>query len=212
MKLLSLFILAFALSACGNNSEATSAETIAAQMTITKALPTLTGEYVWDVDTTTSTLSFEATHNGDTFTGTIGTFDAAVRLNPMVPEGGEIHAVMGLKSLDAKDDDRNANLPTKDWFNVAAFPTAQFVSKDISRVSEGQFAANGQLTIKGVSRPITLLFGLNEKDNAVIAKGKANLIRTDFNLGESSDFQDESWVGFPVRVFVYIEAQRKQAQ
>ena len=214
MKFLSICVLAFVLCACGNQSAATPSETApvtsSTPPSIAKTLPTLTGDYVWDVNHSASTLTFEAIHNGDTFTGTINDFDVAIRLNPNAPaEGGEIHAVMGLKSLDAKDDDRNANLPTKDWFHLAMFPTAEFVSKDISLVSENQFSAKGELTIKGISKPITLLFSLNEVNNGVIAKGEANIIRTDYKLGDSADFKDESWVGFPVRVLVSIEATRK---
>lgn len=214
MKFLSVYSLAFILCACGNQSAATPSETApitsSTSAPIAKALPTLTGNYVWDVNHSASTLTFEAIHNGDTFTGTISDFDAAIRLNPHAPaEGGEIHAVMGLKSLDAKDDDRNANLPTKEWFHLAMFPTAEFVSTDISLVSENQFSAEGELTIKGISKPITLLFNLKEVNNGVIAKGEANILRTDYNLGESADFKDESWVGFPVRVLVSIEARRK---
>lgn len=212
MRFIYLLAFAFTLCACGNNSAATSQEdNTSARASLTQALPTLTGDYVWDIDHGASTLTFEAEHNGETFTGTIGNFDSAIRLNPSAPESGEIHAVIGLKSLDAKDDDRNANLPTQDWFHIEQFPTAKFMSKDISLTSDGQYSATGQLTIKGVSKPITLLFSLNEVDNAVIAKGVANILRTDFNLGESSDFKDESWVGFPVRVLVSIKASRKMA-
>ena len=202
--LASLTLLTF--GACGSASDAKSFEMSEAAKADFATLPNLTGEHVWNVDMSKSSLTFSGKHNGDVFTGKISQFKAAVKLNPTDPKGAEIHAVMSLAGIDIGDDDRNANLPTEDWFHISAFPTARFSSTNIKKVQNETYAAQGMLTLKGVSKPITLLFDLSFQDNDVIATGEANLMRTDFNLGQGSDFKDESWVSFPVVVNMTLYA------
>lgn len=194
------------LTGCsGGTDNIANAETIAA---ISANLPQLTGEHVWTVDRSQSQLQFRAEHNGDQFTGDFGLFDAAIKLDLANPESGEIHAVIDLSSIDAKDDDRNANLPSKAWFDMAAFPLATYSARDISGDLASGYTANGTLSIKGVKRPVTLLFKVQEEGGVATASGTARFSRMDFNLGTGSDFETEDWVKFPIEVLVKITASR----
>lgn len=194
------------LSACSNgaNNEA-SAETVAA---LSSALPKLSGENVWTVDRAQSKLQFIAEHNGDKFTGNFGMFDSAIRLDLDNPAGGEIHAVIDLSSVDAKDGDRNSNLLSKAWFDIKSYPLATYSASDISGSAVAGFIANGMLSIKGIERPVTLTFTVTENGNTAIANGTANFSRTDFNVGTGSDFETEEWVKFPVEVAINLVATR----
>ncbi len=216
LRSISLISCGLILSACGDTSNATSNEAdsqTTSDMSLVKPsvtlpeLPVLSGAHVWDMNAKESHLSFEATHNGDVFTGRVGQFKTAIKLNPEDPTDAEIYAVMSIASLDAGDADRNANLPSQNWFDLKTFPTADFVSKSVVKLNGNQFKSDGILTIKGISKPITLLFELMPSDNSIIAKGGVTLQRYDFKLGEGSDFADESWVKFPVRVVFEIMAQ-----
>ena len=202
----SALITAPFLTACSGAVDNTaSAETVAA---LSSQLPELSGEHVWSVDRSQSKLEFLAEHNGDKFTGNFAAFEAAVKLDLDNPESGEIHAVIDLSSIDAKDDDRNANLPTKAWFDMTSFPLASYSTSDISGSKAEGFTANGILSIKGIERPVELSFTVNEDGNTAKANGTARFSRMDFDIGTGSDFETEEWVKFPIEVLVSITATR----
>lgn len=199
-------LLMTALSGCSAGSDnAANAETLTA---VTSSLPVLSGDNIWSVDRSLSKLQFIAEHNGDKFTGSFGTFDAAIKLDLDNPEGGEIHAVIDLSSVDAKDDDRNANLPSKAWFDVKSFPLATYSSNDIKSSPNGGYIANGELSLKGMKQPVTLNFSVETTGDTAIASGTARFSRTDFSIGTGSDFETEEWVKFPVEVLVSMTATR----
>lgn len=170
-------------------------------------VPVLTGDNVWAVDKDKSAVTFDAYYNGE-FTGEFTRFDAAIRLNPAAPQTGEIHAVVDLSSVKTKDTDVANNLPMAAWFNTKAFPVATFKSDTITAAGDDAFSAAGELTLKGISKPVVLNFTLNVTGDTATAEGTIAMNRTDFNVGTGSDFKDESWVKFPVRANMTITANR----
>ena len=195
--------LVVACSSGGDNQA--SAETVS---NIASKLPALSGQHVWKVDRGASKLEFRAEHNGTVFTGNFGTFDAAINLDLADPSTGEIQAVIDLSSVDAKDDDRNANLPSKAWFDVKSFPLATYRSTDISGSPEDGYSADGILSLKGIERPVVLKFKVTAEDKTAKAIGTARFSRSDFNVGTGSDFATEEWVKFPIEVLVSVTAAR----
>ena len=194
------------MAACSSGTDVNASEvTVAA---LTEKLPNLTGDHVWNVDRSQSKLQFRAEHNGDKFTGNFGTFDSVVKLNLDDPSGGEIHAVIDLASIDAKDDDRNANLPSKAWFDMKSYPLATYSATEITGCRADGYVANGMLSIKGIERPVQLRFTVDENDGTAKASGTANFMRQEFNLGTGSDFETEEWVKFPIEVLVSVSAKR----
>lgn len=194
------------LCACSSGGDNTAnAETLNA---VSSELPQLTGDNIWLVDRSQSKLQFQAEHNGEKFTGKFSIFDAAIKLDLDNPEDGEIHAVIDLTSIDAKDDDRNANLPSKAWFDVKSFPLATYSAREITGNLTSGYTANGLLSIKGVERPVSLNFTVQTDDDKALASGTARFLRTDFSIGTGSDFETEEWVKFPIQVLVNITATR----
>ncbi len=204
MKFITGLAAAVMLCACS----ASSAPNTTTQSNLAGELPALTGEYVWTMDEAASALTFSAVHNSREFKGKFGEFSAAIKLNPANPANGEIHAIIGLASVDAGDRDRNANLPGKDWFYIESFPTATFVSKDIRALSGDNYEARGNLTLKGVEKPLSLTFSLSIDGNTALAKGGVTFSRRDFGIGEGPDFETEDWVKFPVSVSIDVTASR----
>lgn len=193
------------LAACSNGGASASESDPAAVSALTEQLPELSGDYVWDVDLSQSTVEFEANYNG-AFTGKFTAFDAVISLNSDAPEGGEIHAIVDLSSVSTKDSDVKSNLPTADWFNVAAHPYATFSSTNISALGGGNYSAKGEMTLKGISKPVDMTFSLSIEGDEAMASGGFDLNRMDFNVGSGSDFKTEEWVKFGVKVTVEIVA------
>lgn len=197
---------AVTLTACGaaNGTEATGATLPPA---FTGQLPALSGDHVWTIDPAASKLSFEADYNGF-FTAGFTRFGAAIKLDPSAPENGEIYAVVDTASFRADNRDVMNNLPMAAWLDTKTHSAATFNSKDITKSGENRYAAKGDLTLKGITKPAVLTFDLNINDDRAVAEGILTVNRMDYNVGTGSDFKDESWVKFPVKIIVRIEARR----
>lgn len=59
-------------------------------------------------------------------------------------------------SIDTKNSDRDAHLKSDDFFNAEQFPKLKFVSNSITKVEDNEYKMKGDLTIRDVTKPITL--------------------------------------------------------
>ncbi len=206
------------ISACeagqGKKHSDTKVSQTAQSAALAAQLPSLTGGNGWTVDSSKSSVKFRALHNGSAFIGDFSAFAAAVNLDLSDPSGGEIYAVIDLASVDANDDDRNANLPSDAWFDIAAHPVATYRATDITGTLADGFVASGTLNIKGISRAVELEFKVTETNdaNAITAYGEASFSRLDFKVGEGADFVNEYWVKFPIDVLINITARKSTTQ
>ncbi len=198
------FIMIAACSVESNSGEITPNNDI----NLEASLPVWEGDFVWDLVDADSQLKFKAVHNSREVEGRFGHFDAVIRLNPDAPETGEIHAVIGLASVDAGDNDRNANLPGGEWFDIKKHPLATFKSSDIRAIGGGNYEAKGNLTLKGITQPVHLTFALTVDGEDATAMGGVTFSRRLFNVGSGPDFETEDWVKFPVEVMFELKAVR----
>jgi polyisoprenoid-binding protein YceI len=108
----------------------------------------------WNVDVSHSSVSFVARHLMVTkvrgrftdFAGTITVGDE--------PEQSKVEATVQMVSVTTGDDGRDGHLRTNDFFDIEQFPTMSFVSTSI--VPNGSdYTMNGDLTIKGVTKPVS---------------------------------------------------------
>ena len=158
----------------------------------------------WTVDYADSHLRFIGQEGDTKFTGAFRKFTVAVDFDPDRPEAGKISAVIDTGSATAGNADRDAYLPQADWFYVKKFPQARFVSDSIRKTATG-YAATGNLTIKDNARPVTLNFTLTPEGDHMRVKGQADLVRTDFKVGEGQ-WQNENYVKFAVTVSIALAA------
>ncbi|HZT94704.1 MAG TPA: YceI family protein [Gaiellaceae bacterium] len=101
----------------------------------------------WSADPVHSHVSFEIAYAGtNTFRG--GFREYSVTLNDGVLEGSAQVA-----SVDVKDEQLNGHLLTPDFFDAGRFPEISFTTGDFE---------HGELTIKGVTRPVTISASVSE--------------------------------------------------
>lgn len=153
-----------------------------------------------------SRIGFSASQGGDPFTGSFPGFTTRIDFDPDAPEKGHIEATIPLARVSVEGKDRQEAITGEDWFNIGKFPEARFVSRSITRGKEaGQYVAEGDLTLKGVTQPVTLPFTLNVAGNEATAKGTLTLKRNLFKVG-TGDFAGEDWIGHDVKIDVTIVA------
>ena len=72
------------------------------------------------------------------------------------PERSSVNVTIQAASVDTSERDRDTHLRTGDFFDVEKFPTLTFNSTRVTRKSNDSFDVTGDLTIHGVTRPVTL--------------------------------------------------------
>jgi polyisoprenoid-binding protein YceI len=126
-----------------------SAETAAATPTET-TLPTGT----WKVDPVHSSVEFQVKHLGiATVKGQFKEFEGTLEIGP---DGALAHGTVKTASVDTREPQRDEHLRSADFFEVDTYPEIGFRSTAIRPAGQDELEIDGELTIHGVTRPITL--------------------------------------------------------
>jgi polyisoprenoid-binding protein YceI len=159
----------------------------------------------WQIDPAHSMLTFTGDQNGEKFSGGFKKFTAQISLDPDHPETGKISVSVDTGSAFAGSSDRDELLPQKEWFDVGAFPQAQFTSTSIRKISEASYEATGTLSIKGISKNLVLPFTLAPEGPYWHATGHILVMRSDFGVGLGM-FKGENYVKNAVDVAIDLMA------
>jgi polyisoprenoid-binding protein YceI len=129
--------------------------TIAAGATGTVQLATGT----WAIDPVHSTIGFSVRHlMVSKVRGTFDTFTGAI----VVAEDGtpSVTAEIAVDSINTRNEQRDAHVRSADFFDAEKFPTATFTSTGV-RPAGDTYLLDGDFTLKGVTKPVTLELEFN---------------------------------------------------
>jgi polyisoprenoid-binding protein YceI len=149
-------------------------------------------------DQSAGRLEFSATQAGAKFTGTFTRFRVALDFDPAHPASGRLDVSVEVSSLDTQDPERDEILRGPDFFRADEHPQAIFHAGRFERAGDG-WRAPGDLTIRGVTRPVPVTFTLAPGADFSIMKGSASLNRLAFGLGQG-EWASTEWVGDEVDV------------
>lgn len=111
----------------------------------------------WTLDPSHSEVSFSVRHMMiSKVRGTFGVKSATL-VAPENPLEAKVEASVDVASVDTKDSGRDEHLRSADFFDVEKYPTMDFVSTGV-RVEGDDFLVDGDLTIRGVTKPVTFEF------------------------------------------------------
>jgi polyisoprenoid-binding protein YceI len=102
-----------------------------------------------EVDFSVSHLSISNVH------GRFGKIDATLVYDAADVTKSTVKATIDISTVKTGEDGRDNHLKTPDFFDVASFPTATFVSTGVAK-SGSNLIVNGNLTLHGVTKPVTL--------------------------------------------------------
>lgn len=144
----------------------------------------------YKVETTHAQIIVGISHFGfNDYFGTLSGVDGKLEIDPARPAAASIDVTVPISSLTTSSETLDGTLQSADWFNAAEFPTARFVSTAVTPTGAGTARIEGNLTLHGVTKPITLEAtfvgsGLNPMNQAVTvgfsATGKID--RTEFGI------------------------------
>jgi polyisoprenoid-binding protein YceI len=137
----------------------------------TAATQTLLPTGTWTVDAVHSGVEFQVKHLGiatvkGVFTEFEGTFE-------ITSEGANANGSVQVASVDTREPQRDGHLRSADFFDAEQYPQITFQSTAIGLTDEGEFDLDGDITIHGVTRPVTLRAVLEGTETD--SQGKARL-------------------------------------
>lgn len=90
-------------------------------------------------------------------------------------------------TVDTDNDSRDEHLRQSEYFNVATYKTIQFKStRIVNSTVAGRYYVYGDLTIKGVTKPVEFGFAVTPKNGGYLFEGGFGINRRDFGVGGSS--------------------------
>ena len=121
------------------------------------AISDLTGMYV--IDPAHSRIGFSARHAMVTkVRGHFAAFEGTATLDGVDPTNSVAALTIEVLSIDTAQAQRDEHLRTNDFFDAAAFPTITFASTAVTVVDAENFLLVGDLTIKGVTKAVSIAF------------------------------------------------------
>jgi polyisoprenoid-binding protein YceI len=180
--------------------------TFAFALAATFVVPALAASETFVIDTNHTKPRFKYDHFGystqisrfDSTSGTI-VFDAAAQT-------GSVEVTIDARSVNTGYPVFSGHLRGKDFFDTDQYPTIYFKSTAVRFQGDKPVAVEGNLTIKGISRPVTLTLTsflhrphpIAKKD-AIGANATARIRRSDFNAGKYAPYvSDEVTLEIPV--------------
>jgi polyisoprenoid-binding protein YceI len=109
----------------------------------------------WRIDAAHSELTFRVRHLVSRVQGTFGSWGGSIVADPASLAGGSVTVEIQTSSIDTNNERRDNHLRSADFFDAANHPTITFRSTGV--VARGrELTLNGQLTMRGVTRPVAL--------------------------------------------------------
>ena len=169
----------------------------------------------WTVDKVHSGVYFDIQHIFATVRGSFDEFNAVIRFDPANLEESRFDFAVAVKSINTENAKRDHHLLSGDFFDVKQYPEMIFKSAAIKHLEGNRYAVTGTMTIKDVSRNVTVPFAyFGSKPNPfnpkqLVAGFQAGLTidRLSYHVG-SGQFLKMGVVGKNVTVLISIEATR----
>jgi polyisoprenoid-binding protein YceI len=136
-------------------------------------------------------------------------FTAQVSFDPAKPASGSAQFTVDVSSYDLGDQEYNAQVAGKEWFDAKTYPTASFVSSAISPAGGSKYSVTGKLTIKGKSETVTVPVTVTQQGANQIFDGQLPIQRLRFDIG-TGEWKDTSTVADEVIIKFHIVAGSKK--
>ena len=171
----------------------------------------------WKLDPAHAGIFFEIDHIYSATRGHFEDFEGKVVFDPNDLGGSSFDFKVEVKSINTGNSKRDGHLESRDFFDVRTFPYMTFKSTAIKKVEGDQYVAAGTLTIKDVSKNLSVpftFFGVKtnpfDKDMEVAGfEARMDIDRLEYNVGDGQYYKMGT-IGKDVDVLISFEATRKK--
>jgi polyisoprenoid-binding protein YceI len=168
-------------------------------------------------DQARSTIGFQARQFLGTTNGKFTQFSGSIDLDRDHPEHSSVSARIQVSSIDTRIKKRDDHLRSPEFFNVAKFPEMTFKSRTVKQTGPQSGDIVGDLTMHGVTKPITLHVKLTTPSSSEASLQRTRwevttepLKRRDFGLMFGSATEAVSGISQTVAINIEIEAKRAE--
>lgn len=126
-------------------------------LVLTIAVPLAASADTWQIDPVHTSIVFTVPHM--TISSVRGQFDkfaGTITVTGRDPASASIDVTIDTASIDTRSVDRDADLKSANFLDVAKYPTMTYKSKKVEALGGGKYKVIGDLTLHGVTRPVTL--------------------------------------------------------
>ena len=155
----------------------------------------------WKFDLSHSNLQFTARHMVVAkVIGRFDRFDGSLTLDPELPEQGLVSVEIDAASVNTNALDRDNHLRSADFLDVANHPKLTFKSTKVTPNSQTHLTIEGQLTLRGITRPVTLdvrRLGLLTDpwgQARILFHARTSLNRSDFDIKWNKALDNGGWL------------------
>jgi polyisoprenoid-binding protein YceI len=151
--------------------------------------PAIAADYI---QASGSSLVFAGTYQGEAFTGRFPGFATTFRFDPKQLATSKLQVSIPLATAATSNADYDGELRGASFFNASKFPRATYVATKFRALGGNRYAADGTLTLRGVSKPVVLEFTWTP-GAAPVLSGKATVKRLAFGVG-GGDWADTALI------------------
>jgi polyisoprenoid-binding protein YceI len=170
------------------------------------------------IDKLHSEATFQVRHLVTKVRGRFSDFAGTIQFDEARPEQGSVQFTVQAASIDTNAADRDVHLRSEDFFHVEKFPTITFASTRIVAKGANEFNVTGALTIRGVTKEVTLPVAYLGRQKDPWGNEKAGfeteitINRKDFGLLWNAGLETGGFlVGDDVKISISIQAAAQQA-
>jgi polyisoprenoid-binding protein YceI len=168
---------------------------------------------VYKVDVDHSGVNFKIRHFVSSVSGRFRDFNGVIKYDRQNPAASSVEFTIRASSIDTASNDRDEDLRSKNFFEVAKYPTLTFTSSRVVAKDANTLEVTGNLTMHGVSREITFpveLLGTVSAPGGEKAGFEAafTVNRKEFGISWNNILDSGPVLGDEVRVSIEIEANR----
>jgi len=128
---------------------------LAVSLVVGLASPSLSE--TWKIDSAHSSAQFSIKHMMiSNVKGGFSKVSGTVTYDPKDPKASKVDATIDVATVDTREAKRDDHLRSADFFDVAKYPTITFKSTKVVSASEGKLKVEGELTMHGVTKAVTL--------------------------------------------------------
>lgn len=125
---------------------------VAATLTVTATAQAAT----WTIDQVHSSVGFTIRHIFSKVPGSFDKFSGTIEYDPSNPTAASVKVDIDPASINTKNSQRDEHLRSDDFFDVAKFPAMSFQSTKVTKGEGNALSVEGNLTLHGVTKPVTL--------------------------------------------------------
>ena len=117
---------------------------------------TLIGARTFNVDKSHSEVTFQVRHLLTKVRGRFSEFSGAITYDEAQPTASSVAISVQAASIDTNEPNRDTHLRSDDFFAVDTYPTLDFTSTQVAAAGPDRFDVTGDLTIRGVTKRVTV--------------------------------------------------------